>query len=746
MNCILSVSPIPSCCLKLFTYGFVVAMLLCSETACANSTGTIQDKTLVAWVYLANTDQRGGSVLTLDDLQARFDGIVFGEIAPGKWMSGSDHWQRTPEDQSAFPEETSDPDVCIQIAVVYEGHKVRIFRNGAAYAEYTISTPQSFGPESVVVMGLRHLEAGDRACLAGAVEDARIYSVPLTQEEIAQLRPGESSSPEPLAWWSFRDGRASDRMGRFSETLLAGSARIDAGRLILDGGESYLVAMPRNTSNNVLSNRFKDDNLASVRAHRARMLADPQRPRYHFVAPEGSCMPFDPNGAIFWQGKYHLCYIFQDERGHCWGHASSKDLVHWRFHPPALYPAPGDVDKGIFSGNCFVNLNGKATMLYHGVDAGNCIATCAEKELEHWTKLPSNPIISNVREGDPEFGKYASWDPHGWTEDGKYYAIFGGNPGSGTPATLFRAKDIDSWKYVGPFLAHDMPGVQPDDDISCPDFFKIGDKHMLLCISHKRGCRYYLGQWEKEQFYPESHAWMNFPGGTFFAPESLLDDQGRRIMWAWVLDWRPGQEPPPVGWSGVMSLPRQLWLAEDGTLRMAPVKEIEMLRMNHRRFSDRPLEDGKEIVFADIEGDTMELNLELDPGSAQEIGLCVRKSPGGEEETRIMYTPSESSLRIDLAKSSLSGYLQHLEFVMGGPNSPVQEQKAPFSLSPGESLRLRVFLDRSILEVYANARQALVQRVDPVREDSLGVSIFANGGQATLVALDAWDMAPTTPW
>ncbi|HQL96216.1 MAG TPA: glycoside hydrolase family 32 protein, partial [Candidatus Hydrogenedentes bacterium] len=298
----------------------------------------------------------------------------------------------------------------------------------------------------------------------------------------------------------------------------------------------------------------------AVRAHRAVLLADPQRPAYHFTAPEGNCMPFDPNGAIQWKGRYHLCYIFQDERGHCWGHASSADLVHWRFHPPALFPAPGDVDRGIFSGNCFVNLKGEPTMLYHGVDAGNCIATSTDDDLARWTKLPSNPIIPNPKEGAPEHGKYSSWDPHGWVEGDTYYAIFGGTPGAGTVATLFKAKALDDWSYVGPFLANDMPGIAPDDDISCPDFFEIGGKHMLLCISHKRGARYYLGEWRNEQFHPDFHAWLNWPGGTFFAPESLLDDRGRRIFWAWVLDWRPGMEPPASGWSGTMSLPRHLWM------------------------------------------------------------------------------------------------------------------------------------------------------------------------------------------
>lgn len=718
-----------------------------STQGVAEDTPVIRDKTLVAWVYLADTSQRGGSVLALDDRHGRFDAIVFGERSPGKWMAGSDQWKRTPEVQDAYPSENASPETRIQIAIVYEDGNVRIFRNGQRYAEYGIGTVQSYGPESVVVMGLRHLDAGDRACLAGAIEDARIYDVALTQEQVAALEPHRLSAPAPLAWWSFQDGRATDRMGRFPETLLMGGARIAQERLLLDGQGSYLVATPQGAAAAWFIAAAKSDHdIATVRRHRTGLLADRHRPRYHFVAPEGLCMPFDPNGAIYWRGKYHLCYIFQDERGHCWGHASSADLIHWRFHPPALFPGPGDIDRGIFSGNCFINRDGEATMLYHGVNAGNCIATCAEDDLEHWTKLPSNPIIPNPKKGDPKFGQYASWDPHGWTEGETYYAVFGGHPGSGAPATLFRAKDLDRWEYVGPFLNHDLPDVQPDDDVSCPDFFRIGDKHMLLCISHKRGCRYYLGRWQNEKFYPESHAWMNWAGGTFFAPESLLDAQGRRIMWAWVLDWRPGQEPPPVGWSGVMSLPRHLWLGDDGVLRMAPVKELESLRMNPRHREGITLASGVDQVLDGIRGDSLELMLEVDLGDVRQVGIGVRRSPDAQEETRILYDAAAGQIRVDLERSSLDGYLQHLEFVMGAPNRPVAAQIAPFRLNPGELLRLRVFLDRSIIEVFANERQAVVQRIDPSREDSLGIVLFAQGGNAMVTRLDVWDMASANPW
>ena len=69
------------------------------------------------------------------------------------------------------------------------------------------------------------------------------------------------------------------------------------------------------------------DMIAAQRQLRELQLSDPHRPTYHFVNPEGRGMPFDPNGAIFWNGRYHLFYIFQDHRGDGWGHASSRDLL-----------------------------------------------------------------------------------------------------------------------------------------------------------------------------------------------------------------------------------------------------------------------------------------------------------------------------------------------------------------------------------------------------------------------------------
>jgi len=130
-----------------------------------------------------------------------------------------------------------------------------------------------------------------------------------------------------------------------------------------------------------------------ARALREKLQKDPHRPGYHIVAPEGLCGPFDPNGALFWKGRYHLMYIIQTQKGHCWAHISSRDLVHWRHHPLCL--EPGEGDRGIFSGGAFLDRNGTATITYWGLgdDRGICIATSTDDGLDRWTKSPHNPVI-----------------------------------------------------------------------------------------------------------------------------------------------------------------------------------------------------------------------------------------------------------------------------------------------------------------------------------------------------------------
>ena len=727
--------------MRTFPAAFLPALLLTfTGMSLAATLGEIRDKTLIVWVSPSDLDQRRGSALTLDDTASHFDGIVFAELSEKRWMAGSNYHDRSQRDQENYAQETVRAGTLVQMAITYKGNEITLYRNAELYARYTVESQQVFPPESVIVFGRRHLEARDNSCFRGKIDDARIYPEALTQGELSALKPGLPGDKDPWAWFTFENGNPQDLTGRFMETVLLGGAKIEDDCLVLEGLEPTMVAAPPGFFSTDLwkpSNQSQDALTEAQRKHRERLLSDPHRPTWHFVSPEGPCMPFDPNGAIFWEGRYHLCYIFQDDRGHCWGHASSADLLHWQWHDPALFPAPGDVDKGIFSGNCFVNKKGEATMLYHGVGAGNCIAVSSEPGLDHWIKPEFNPIVPIPPEGSPESKLYRSWDPHGWLEGDTYYAIFGGNP-----PTLFKAKELNDWSYVGNFLPNDMPDVDDFEDVSCPDFFPLGDKHLLLCISHPRGCRYYLGRWEDEVFRPESHHRMNWPGGTCFAPESLLDGQGRRIMWAWVLDRRPGH---PYGWSGTMTMPRVLSLREDGSLGINPPKELESLRTKQQALGRVEIKED-EMIPLDLQGDSLELAFTITPQDAKRYGVKVRCSPDGSEETVVAVEPQENKLSIDVSKSSLADICHYTFCMKGGPNPEVTVQSAPFQLQEGEPLQLRIFLDRSILEVFANGRQCVTQRIYPVRNDSLGVAVFSQGGSVAVEGIKAWTLSPTNAW
>lgn len=699
----------------------VVAALVASAAAAITATAAppIADKTLVAWVWPANLEQRGGSVLTLEKSGGVFDAVVFGELAPARWMPGSDGFRRTKRDQSAFPaEKAASPEQPVQVAVVYQGRKVSLYRDGVPADSYTADGAETFGDDSRVLLGLRHLDAAGDRFFVGAIDDARVYAGALDAAQVAALKRNDPAGPRPVAWWDFEDGRASDRIGTFPTTTLYGGARIAAGRLLLGQPGAFLMA----TRETAPASSGADNANETTRALRERLLSDPHRPGYHFVIPEGQGMPFDPNGAVYWKGRYHLFYIFQDRRGHNWGHVSSTDLFHWRHHPTGLV-------SGMFSGNCFINAEGRPTMCYHQVGQGNAMAVALDDDLNEWKKLESNPITPKTSPGDPHHGKYRSWDPFGWIEDGRYYAIFGGEH----PAVAKAPALGGEWKYVGDLMANAVEGVSINEDVSCADFFRLGNRRVLLCISHRLGARYYVGDWKGEQFHPVLHERMSWADNEFFAPESLVDDRGRRIMWAWVFDEPGFKMRTAFGWSGTMSLPRVLSLGSDDRLRMEPPREVELLRYNPVRREGVSVPADREVVLDGIRGNSLELGLSLSAPGASEFGISVCTSPGGEETTRISYDPAAKRLKVDTTRSSAG-------------DGPKGVEAGPLELGTGERLDLRVFVDRSVVEVFANGRQAVMRRIYPVRADSVGVTVFSKGAPATTSAVQAWEMSPSNPY
>jgi len=216
-------------------------LLLHAVAAAALADPPLRDKTLVVWAVPANLTQRGGSALTLDAGGGNFDGIVFGENTPGKWMPGSEGWRRTMQEQAKWPDETADGKTLVQIAIAYKDRQITIYRNGRLYAQYVAaSPPMEFGPQSTVLIGKRHLDVGEGGRFAGTIDDARIYDLALTAEQIAALEPNVASEIKPWAWWTFDDKAAKERTGRFGTTYLYGGAKAQDGKLVLDGKRAWL--------------------------------------------------------------------------------------------------------------------------------------------------------------------------------------------------------------------------------------------------------------------------------------------------------------------------------------------------------------------------------------------------------------------------------------------------------------------------------------------------------------------------
>jgi beta-fructofuranosidase len=165
---------------------------------------------------------------------------------------------------------------------------------------------------------------------------------------------------------------------------------------------------------------------------------------------------------------------------------------------------------------------------------------------------------------------------------------------------------------------------------------------------------------------------------------------------------------------------------------MQPVHELETLRRHEKSWNNLTLADGETKPLEGVAGDSCEVLLETDVNSAQHCGLKVRASSGGEEETLLYYDAGKKELVFDSTRSGREG-------------RKVVE-RAPFALKPGEPLKLRVFVDKSVVEVFANDRQAIGRRVFPTREDSLGIVLFTRGGSGRFAQLKAWSLMPSNPY
>jgi len=461
--------------------------------------------------------------------------------------------------------------------------------------------------------------------------------------------------------------------------------------------------------------------------------SDPHRPQYHFLPP--SNWMNDPNGLIQWKGQYHLFYQynpFEPVWGSIhWGHAISDDLVYWRDLPIALAPTPGAPDEyGVFSG-CAVDADGVPTIVYTGVrkppGLGRierpCLATSTDDDLVDWRKYPGNPVI----EAPPPGFDLLGFRDHGiWRENGTWYQVIGsGIRDVGGTVFLYRSPDLVHWEYAHQVLTGDNGDT--GDIWECPDLFRLGDAHVLMVSPIPlRKTLYFLGSFREHRFEPQ-HQGVVDEGGYFYAPQSFTDAQGRRIMFGWLWEGRDQEAQVAAGWAGVMSLPRVLLPRSDGQLGVQPAPELELLRGRHTSLSHVTI-GPTATSRLDVRGAALEIAAEFLPAQAELFGLGVLCAPDGSEHTLISYEPRSGWLTIDREHSSLDAAVHR------------EPRGTQVKLADGESVKLRVFIDHSVVEVYANDRACLTTRVYPSRADSLGVELFARGGLAELQQLDAWEM------
>lgn len=468
-------------------------------------------------------------------------------------------------------------------------------------------------------------------------------------------------------------------------------------------------------------------------ASRALLAADPQRPQYHFLPP--SNWMNDPNGLIQWKGRYHLFYQYNPYApvwgSIHWGHAVSDDLVHWSDLPIALAPTPNSVDEfGVFSG-CAFDADGVPTVLYTGVRAPvdgprielPCVATGSDADLVTWQKHPANPVIAAPPPGVDILGFR---DHSVWREGRTWYQIIGsGIRDRGGTALLYRSSDLVSWEYLHPICIGDRG--ETGEMWECPDLFQLGAWSVLMVSPiPMRKTLFFLGTFHEHRF-AAHHQGIVDNGGYFYAPQSFTDQVGRRVMFGWLWEGRDESAQRAAGWAGVMSLPRVLVPRSDGALGVEPAEELRSLRRRHIGLGHSLVSPTSTTVL-DLRGVALEIVAEFRPSQSARFGLKVRCAPDGSEQTLIAFDARTGWLSIDREHSSQDTSVHR------------EPHGTRVVLADGENLTLQVFVDHSVIEVYANARACLASRIYPAGTDSVGVEVFAGGAAAELDRLDGWEL------
>ncbi|WP_025679554.1 GH32 C-terminal domain-containing protein [Paenibacillus polymyxa] len=493
-------------------------------------------------------------------------------------------------------------------------------------------------------------------------------------------------------------------------------------------------------------------NYDEIKLDRTPLLLDRHRPQYH-VSPPAHWMN-EPHAPIYFDGQYHLFYQHNPQGPFFhqihWGHWVSQDLVHWRDLPVALAPEKDQLaPDGIWSGSATYDADGLPVLFF---TAGNDSASPNQSvalarstytldgnpDLVQWVKHPEPLIVQ--KKGMGAFGDFR--DPFVWKDDDGWYALVGSGIEGGA-ALAFASQDMLNWTYKGPFFKADIqkfPYLGPIWEL--PVLLPLGrdklgvNKHLLLVSPVGKGADvevfYWIGQLDKQNlsFIPDQEKPQLIDVGDFHftGPSGMVDPKtGRNIVFTIAQGDRTSEMEYKSGWAHNGGLPLSVYLRDDGRLGIEPIQELQSLRGPKRlSLRDHSLAETN-VQLRNVHGDMLEIQLELEPGSAKKFGIKVRCTPDGEEETLLYYDWNQTMLLVDRSKTTL-----HPGEKCGG----VQGGKLELL---GENLKLHIYLDRSMVEAYANGLKSLTTRVYPSRMDALGLEIWGDG-EPFVKSLDIWDM------
>ncbi|MDE5977889.1 MAG: glycoside hydrolase family 32 protein [Turicibacter sp.] len=437
-----------------------------------------------------------------------------------------------------------------------------------------------------------------------------------------------------------------------------------------------------------------------VESKKGDILSLKERNRFHHM-PEVGWMN-DPNGFSTYQGQYHLFYQYYPydvEWGPMhWGHAKSADLIKWEYLPIAMAPDQIYETGGCFSGSA-LEVDGKHVLMYTGHTNSNPDDESLVRQVQclaigdgiNYYKYKENPVIKT--EEMPKNSSLTDFrDPKLWMKDGIYYCVLGSKDDENSARVLlYKSTDLVHWTYIGVVgQSNKKFGYMWE----CPDIFHLDGQDILMMspqgvpieeFRHKNTNTtvYCLGTLDYETAHFDCRVMEEIDYGLdFYAPQTMEDLDGRRIMIAWMQSWHQTIPTDKYGWVTSMTIPRELSIKED-IMYQWPVREIETYRSNYVGYHSIIFEGLK--TLAGIEGRHLDLEIMVDVKEATKFEIKVMKD--AYQETNIIYDIERQILSFDRrqSKSGING---------------LNYREMPVPLIEGK-LALRLLMDTYSVEIFA---------------------------------------------